>query len=178
MKQMYTLTEADGKKGSRRAQLNRRAELRLLRNAQKFEREKLYIETFKVLLTNPAIDGTIALFLVDKFWGSPQAQALASTVSKVSPIGKAFNFGFDQFFRSVGLGILTDQLPGALGAGTPTNLPGALGAGTPTNLTKDAVEIALLAYIATGGNLAGVLTTGGSILSQLLGPAAAASVVK
>jgi hypothetical protein len=112
------------------------------------------------LLSNPAVIGTVLYLIIDQMKPKPSgSQAPQIDILK----------GLSQSFGNV-LGSISG-LGSTVGSITSSLTPGGVLTTGGVLVTLEALQASLLIYIASGGNLAGVLTGASSIVSKLV-PAA------
>jgi hypothetical protein len=132
--------------------LRGRNELKILKFTYKKELELEWARTVHALVTNPAVAGTIAYGIVDGF----DALAKLANASKKAPNSLNPIDVFTKTFQT-GLQNTLGPLGSLIGGGlTGANLVG-----------NDLLKGAILIYIATGGNITGVLTTAGAGLAAV-----------
>jgi hypothetical protein len=156
----HVFTAAEGMKGTRRSQLNRKAELRLLKQQLKQMSHHDWMELAKILLANPAIDGTIAFFIV---------QAAKIFVSKRGPgnvIGQPEPTDPFSLFNSANAGSIFKGTPiqGFIDLLTTTVIPNSL---IETGML-DGLQLACIAYVGSGGNITGAAGTIASLVGGMV----------
>ena len=152
---------------TKRALRNRRAELRAVKRQQQIEKEKNVFELVKAAMQSPVLSGVLAFFMVS---GIESLQSKASTISTTTVstastpkgIWGSFASDFEKFFNISAKNLI----PGVAIIESITS-----NSNTLANVDYTALKAVILVYIASGGNLAGLLASG----QNFLGPAAVAA---
>lgn len=155
---------------SRRAKRQRNREFKLRQRAMKLlENEKIY-DLAKTAMQSPVLAGTGAFLLVHTIESASKSGALTSSIVKQQGQQPQQAQSWFSLFWSIfsNLAIPGTAIPGTGAAGlsisgAATTLTDAL-----KNLDFSALKLVILIYIASGGNLPGLLQQSGGILTDAL----------
>lgn len=160
-------TSEERSRAARKSVKIRRAELRLAKRKLALEESRAFIDALKVLVSNPAIGGVMAFFLVVAVrkagsLGTSSSSGGAGLSGGLFGLGSPLNGAFQQFLSSFGstgpLGQLLNQIQ--------TSVTGAQGA-----IGWDALELAIITYIGTSGLSTASITEALAGAATLLGSA-------
>lgn len=136
-------------KGVKSSFLTKRAELRLLKKQLSLMDKQQAVDMMKILLSSPAIQGLIAFGLIETIKIATAPKKPDQTLTNPLDVFKqVFGSGLENALGPLGsliLGITGVQPTGQIG--------------------WDVLEGAVVVYVATGGNLTGLIGTVGSVIS-------------
>lgn len=194
VKRQFTREETLLGVATSRLRRSAKEKLKFAKKMAKLTEHEKWIPLAQTALSSPVIAGTAAFFLVsavEKLQSSIQS-AQQTTSTPPNPANQPVGYGtpiqplvqLENFFASITFGLVKpigtpNQVKmgaaGAIETGLQNNPINALAAFFGGNFDYTALKAAILLYIASGGNLAGLLSSTGGILSSLLKPAAVAA---
>ena len=172
------ISQADALRGSKLAKKAKKELRKMMSRELDIKDRQMWVDLVRSAAANPAVAGTVMYFVVLGVEGAMHAYAQAN-----SPAQKAAAAANKDYLGA----ILDAFLSGFwLSFGHSTGVADVVTAGQSINRSIDdilkgldlaALKLALILYIASGGNLAGILQSGGSLLTDLFKTAGMAKVV-